>query len=130
MHKKPSVAHSFATLALPVLLSACAAVVQSPATLSPPGAAQHGAPLVLMKDAELTLDTGYGRTLRAGSRWQHTGSVAQGDVYKPVQDVLTIEGAHMHEAWLVLSGRTVVGFYLPAERSFSPLRAQLALQLQ
>lgn len=70
----------------------------------------------------LTLSTGYQRSLLTGSRWEHVGSVPQGDVYRPVGTVFTIEGANMHEAYLVIRGDSVVGFYLPGEKSYSALQ--------
>ena len=58
------------------------------------------------------------------------GRVAQGLVLKPTQTVLTIEGAHMHEAYAVHRDGQLVGFYLPVERAYSalPLPASMPLQ--
>jgi hypothetical protein len=69
----------------------------------------------------ITLSTGYERSILTGSRWERIGAVPQGGVYRPVGTVFTIEGANMHEAYLVLRESQLVGFYLPAERSFSAL---------
>jgi hypothetical protein len=41
--------------------------------------------------------------------------------------VFTLEGANIHEAWLVIRGAALVGFYLPAERAFSPLTSPVPL---
>ena len=43
------------------------------------------------------------------------------DVVILLGTVFTIEGANMHEAYLVLREGRVVGFYLPGERAFSAL---------
>lgn len=75
----------------------------------------------LVSAAELQLNTGYRRSLKQGSRWTRIGHVPQGDVYKPSVDVFTVEGAHVHEAYLVVSGDLLAGFYLPAEKSYSAL---------
>jgi hypothetical protein len=93
-------------------------------------AADSAAPIVLAADASIRLDTGYTRTLRQGSRWQPVGRVAQGLVLRPLDGgVLTVEGSHQHEAYLVLSdASSVVGFYLPAERAFVALSKTIALQ--
>jgi hypothetical protein len=85
------------------------------------------APLVLAREIHITLDTGYTRTLKAGGRWQAAGTVDQGAVYRPVGDVFTLEGAHIHEAWLVVRDGVLIGFYLPAERGYSPLGATAPL---
>ena len=59
--------------------------------------------------------------LGAGSRWRFAGVIPQGGVYRAAQGVLTVEGANIHEAYLVIRERQVVGFYLPVEQAFSPL---------
>jgi hypothetical protein len=47
-----------------------------------------------------------------------------------MNDVFTIEGAHIHEAYLVVdAGDQLVGFYLPAEQAFSPMMP-IALKLR
>ncbi len=60
----------------------------------------------------------YKREIRAGSQWRLVGRVAQGAVYRPIETVFTVESAHVHEAYLVIDGRTLVGAYLPVERAF------------
>ncbi len=70
-------------------------------------------------DVPLRLATGYERTLKRGSQWTRVGQVEQGDVLRPYQHVLTVEGSHIHEAWLVVRDGKLVGFYLPAERAYS-----------
>ncbi|QJE00375.1 hypothetical protein HH212_10360 [Massilia forsythiae] len=42
--------------------------------------------------------------------------------------MFTLEGAHIHEAYLVIRDDTLVGFHLPAEAGFSPLRTPLPLR--
>jgi hypothetical protein len=114
-------------LVLALSLTACAAVQHSPAQLHPLAASAEPALHVLAQETRLTLDTGYTRTLKAGSRWRSAGTVDQGDVYRPVGDVFTLEGAHIHEAWLVVRGESLVGFYLPAEHGYSPLSTAVPL---
>ena len=69
----------------------------------------------------LTPSTGYSETLKAGSTWERTGAIPQGDVYRPVGTVFSVEGANRHEAYLVISADRIVGFYLPGEEAFAPL---------
>jgi len=69
----------------------------------------------------LTPSTGYSETLKAGSTWERTGAIPQGDVYRPVGMVFSVEGANRHEAYLVISADRIVGFYLPGEDAFAPL---------
>lgn len=53
----------------------------------------------------------------------------QGDVYRPVGTIFTIEGRKVHEAYLVIRDRTLGGFYLPGEQNYSPLSTAVALNL-
>jgi hypothetical protein len=114
---------------LAAALGGCAAVPHQPTVLTP-AAAPASAPRTLASAATLSIGTGWDRTLKAGSRWLYAGTIPQGDVYKPHMDVFTIEGAHIHEAWLVLQGDRLVGFYLPAERGYTPLTPTVPLHFQ
>lgn len=120
-----------ALLACPLLLIACAAMVASqPAQLRqlPAGAA---APVVSMTaPVALRLSTGYTRELPAGGRWQLAGALPQGGVYRPLDGVFAVEGRHVHEAYLVLQGTVLHGFYLPGEAAFSPLDPPVSLPLR
>ena len=106
------------------LLAACA-VVHAPVDFVALDTAAPAQPQRLASAVTIEFDTGYRRTIKAASQWKLVGSVAQGEVFKPVNDVFALEGAHMHEAYLVVHQGSVVGFYLPAERSFSSLRQQI-----
>jgi len=76
------------------------------------------------------LDSGYDRSIRAGTEFVDAGGIAQGDILKPTNATFTVEGAHMHEAYLVVNTGRIVGFYLPVEKSFSPLATSVALPLE
>lgn len=112
--------------ALLLCLSACA-VQHTPSAFTPLASATQSTPRTLAQETALTLGTGYGRTLKAGSAWRQVGAVPQGEVYRPVGDVFTLEGSNIHEAYLVLRADTLVGFYLPAEQGFSPLQSPVSL---
>jgi hypothetical protein len=101
-------------------LAACAPeVVRQPAALTPMTGPPGGA-IEILKEATVSVGPGYQRTIWQNSVWTRVGRVSQGEVYKPVKHVFTVEGAHVHEAYLVLDGDRIVGFYLPVERAFSP----------
>jgi hypothetical protein len=101
-------------------LAACAAeVVRRPSRVTEL-TGSTGDTIEILADAPVTFDSGYQRVIGRGSVWTKIGRTAEGDVFKPVNRVFTIEGAHIHEAYLVLDGDRVVGFYLPVERAFSP----------
>jgi hypothetical protein len=103
-------------------LAGCAPeVIRRPTQLVASTEAGHpGGTLELLADAVVQVGVGYTRTLRRGSVWITVGRIAEGDVYRPVDQVLTVEGAHVHEAYLVLEDNRLRGFYLPVERAFSP----------
>lgn len=84
----------------------------------------------LTQPVKVTFSTGYTRLLAAGSDWRLAGNVSQGRVYRPVDAPFTIEGSQVHEAYLVIDGGTLVGFYLPGERMVSPLSSPILLPLE
>ena len=75
-------------------------------------------------------DSGYERSIKLGTEFVDAGGIAQGSILKPTNAVFTVEGAHMHEAYLVVNDGRLVGFYLPVEKSFSPLTMSIALPLE
>lgn len=106
-------------------LSSCAAeVVRFPTDFA---AALSSERRVIRIDQDQALGLFYDRTLKRGSEWLQVGKVPQGNVFKPMQGIFTVEGAHVHEAYLVLREKSVVGFYLPVERSYAPLTTSLSL---
>jgi hypothetical protein len=110
------------------LAVACASVQMQPAALTP--AEGREAVLTIERDTELRFDTGYTRTLRAGTRIVLVGTLAQGKVYRFVDAVLTVEGTQMHEAWVVVDGEKLVGYYLPVEKAFVPQSSAPSLQIR
>lgn len=121
---------SFLRAAVCLLTLAGCAVQYSSVQLTEPLPLQAKQPARLVQDVEILLPTGYQRKLAAGSRWLKAGSVPQGLVYRPYMDVFTLEGSHIHEAYLVVENGRLVGFYLPAERGFSALQSAIPIPLQ
>lgn len=110
-------------------LAACAPeVLRRPTHLTPTGGVP-GETIEILEDTPIAVGPGYRRVIARDSAWTRVGRTAEGDVYKPVDGVFTVEGAHVHEAYLVVDGDRVVGFYLPVERAFSPSRADPATRL-
>jgi hypothetical protein len=108
-------------LVLVVALTACAPdVARRPMDLMPAAGSTRVSTEVL-EDTTLPVGPGYERVIRRGSVWTLVGSSNEGEVFKPVDRVFTVEGAHVHEAYLVLKDDNVVGFYLPVERAFAPV---------
>jgi len=84
---------------------------------------------VLAKNVDLQLG-GYNRILKKGTRWNCMGSIAQGDIYKTKDQVLTIEASNIFEAHIVVNANKLVGFYLPVEHTFSRLDKPIELTVQ
>jgi hypothetical protein len=103
------------------VVAACAPVITQESAQLTPG---DGRMFRLARKAEIPLSTGYSTTLRPNTRWQRVGQLPQGDVYRTRDQIVTVEGAHIHEAYVVLKDGSIVGFYLPVERTFSPVKPQ------
>jgi len=112
-----------------LIVSCSTAVVHTPTKITAVTVDQQDLK-TLTKDVEVKFDTGYARSLKAGSQWRRIGVVAQGDVYKPYNDVFTVEGAHVHEAYLVVASNMLAGFYLPYEGGFSPLKQNVSITFE
>ncbi|NML43041.1 hypothetical protein HHL11_04710 [Ramlibacter sp. G-1-2-2] len=101
-------------------IMACAMQVPvTPAQLQPL-ASGAGEDMELAQATEVRFTTGYTRVLPAGSHWRAVGTLPQGTVFKPLDTVFQVEGRQVHEAWLVLRGAQLQGFYLPGESHFTP----------
>ena len=110
-----------------ILAAGCAhEVVRQPVTLTP-AASTSSQVFEIQQDAEIVLDSGYARRLPRGSRWAEAGALLHGQAYKIVGGAFTVEGAHVHEAWLVVVGG---GFYLPVEKAFTALPTRTRIELK
>ncbi len=70
---------------------------------------------------------GYSRTLRQRTRWELVGRIAEGEVFRSRDQTLTVECSNVFEAYLVLSGKRLVGFYLPVESGFVAISPPIQL---
>ncbi len=112
---------SFGTVALAcALLAGCASeVIRFPSSLSATTSSKP-ARFTLGQPLDLLVGAGERREFRAGTAFVLVGRIKEGEVWKAQDSVLTVTGAHAHEAYLVRQGDKVVGFYLPVEGAFSP----------
>jgi hypothetical protein len=104
-----------------IVLAGCASEVTRQATDMSSAAPETGKRYTLGQAASFKLDSGYSRVVAADTEFIAVGHIAQGLVLRPTQTVLTVEGKHMHEAYAVVRDNTLVGFYLPVEKAYSPL---------
>ena len=109
-----------------LLLSGCSDVKLTPSELSPVSTPQI---VVLENEAAARSTAGYQRTLSPGSQWVSMGRVREGVVMKPVDTVLTVEGIHVREAYIVVRNDQWVGFWLPNEEAFSPVADPVPVKL-
>jgi len=72
----------------------------------------------------------YGRELRQHTRWEHIGSVTQGEVFRSKDQILTLECSNIYEAYLVVQEGRLVGFFLPVQQGFVSLSESIVLPLQ
>ncbi|PFH12523.1 hypothetical protein BCF11_5008 [Collimonas sp. PA-H2] len=111
-------------------LTACAPMVATaPAKIALTAQTQPARQIRILKMAHVTLDTGYQRDIPLDSIWRYAGDVPQGQVFRPVKSVFTIEGRQVHEAYLVISDAALVGFYLPGESNYSALSNRVLLTI-
>ncbi len=115
--------HLAYAISLVVLLNACAfdivKIKQSPSRIETIHPSKNS--FRLEEKVIIDLGTGYDRTLLRGTTWVYVGSIQQGDVFKTRDQILTIEASNIFEAYIVVSGENLVGFYLPVETTYSPL---------
>lgn len=115
-------------LAAILTLAGCAAaIVATPVSL----VSRPPVDISISRTVEITLSTHYTRMLSQGSRWRKVGALPEGEVYRPIDTVFTIEGRNVHEAYLVISPtQSLVGFYLPGESTLSVLNTPVPLTLK
>jgi hypothetical protein len=70
---------------------------------------------------------GYSRTLRNDVTWIMIGTIDHGEVYRSADQVLSVECSNVHEAYLVVTGKNLMGFYLPVEKGYVSLSKPIEL---
>jgi hypothetical protein len=105
-----------------------AQVKHAPAVLAT--GTKEPAAFTLAQRVDLDIGLGYRRQLREGSTWSYVGTVGAGEVYRSRDQVLTLEASNIHEAWLVVSGGRLVGYYLPVEKAYAPAVEVVTLPLR
>jgi len=73
----------------------------------------------LTEKINVTLQSGSTTHLKLNTTWEHVGTIEQGEVYKTKDQIVTIRGPNMFEAYLVISEERIVGFYLPIEKGYA-----------
>lgn len=71
--------------------------------------------------------------LKASTTWELLGSIPQGNVYGTRDQVVIINESNGHEAFIVVYGNKVVGYYLPVEKTFvksQPVNIKLTKKME
>jgi len=126
---RPRVSAAWVCLAA-ALAAGCASEVQRQSVELVASQPEQGRRYLTTAAVEAQPESGYSRSIRAGTEFVAIGRVAAGLVLKPTQTVLTVEGAHVHEAYAVHRDGQLVGFYLPVERAFAALPQPVSMPLQ
>ena len=85
---------------------------------------------VLSQEVPLRDTPCFSRILRKATHWEQVGTIAEGDVLRSKDQVLTLECSNVHEAYLVMSGDKLIGFFLPVEKGFVPHSPSISLPIE
>src|SRR5712691_6896962 len=113
----------YAAAGLAVLFVGCASEVVRTSTVLLPPANTDRVRIEVSRDTWIANAGSYSRLLPKDSIWELRGKLPQGAVYRRADGIFTVEGAHVHEAYLVVAGDQLVGFYLPVEQAYSPAQS-------
>lgn len=104
-----------------------ASVSQKPAAFSP---GNDGHSFLLMREVTAHFGTGFPTVLRANTTWRQVGSTEVGQVFSTQDQIVKVEASNIYESWIVVSGNSLAGFYLPVEKTFVPLNPSIPLQIE
>lgn len=113
-----------------LVLGACMSVSTQKASLVPVAAGDRVSVIQLSRMVSARLPNESVATLPAASQWQRVGALPQGDVYRSVSGLFTIQTRRQGEAYIVASSGKLVGFYLPGETAYLPLGRPVALPVE
>ena len=117
------------------LITLCAELTScAPAIVAYPASIERSdhipARFVLLEPVTGISTAGFERMLPAGTVFAEIGSIPAGIVLRPLNKILTVEGANIAEADAVVTGKQWVGFYLRVEHAFSPLQEPVPIKLE
>jgi len=82
----------------------------------------------LTEKIDVRLESGSTTHLKPDTTWEHVGTIEQGEVYKTKDQIVTVKGANMFEAYLVISEERIVGFYLPVENGYTRISKSIEIK--
>lgn len=111
-------------------LSACMSVSTERASLVPVAPADPVNVIRLSRMVSAKLPNDSVATLQAGSQWQRVGALPQGDAYRSLGGLFTIQTRRQSEAYIVASSGKLLGFFLPGEGAYVPLSRPVVLPVE
>lgn len=111
-------------------LSACMSVSTQKVSLVPVAASEPVSVIQLSRMVSAHLPNDRIANLPAASQWQRVGALPQGDVYRALDGLFTVQTRRQGEAYLVASSGKLVGFYLPGETAYLPLNRPVTLPVE
>lgn len=111
-------------------LSACMSVSTQKVGMVPVAAADPVYSIQLSRVVIAALPNDSSVTLPSGSQWRRVGALPQGDVYRSMNGLFTIQTRRQGEAYLVASSGKLLGFYLPGESAFMRLSRPVTLPVE
>lgn len=113
-----------------LVLGGCMSVSTQKVSMVPVAAAEPVGTIQLSRMVTAVLPNENGATLPAASQWRRVGALPQGDVYRSMSGLFTIQTRRQGEAYIVASSGKLVGFYLPGEMAYLPLSRPVNLPLE
>jgi hypothetical protein len=92
--------------------------------------APNGTGWTLRQKQSIGVGSGFSTVLQRGTEWRLVGHIAQGDVYRTSDQIVTVEASNIFEAMVVMQGDRLTGFYLPVEHSFVAATQPVTLPIE
>ncbi len=102
-------------------------VKQKPVTFS---AATDSATFLLSTELKARLGTGFPTVLTANTTWTQVGMTEFGKVFATKDQIVKVEASNIYEAQIVVADSSLVGFYLPVEKTFAPLSTPIQMEIK
>lgn len=111
-------------------LGACMSVDTQKVSMVPVAAADPVSVIQLSRAVTALLPNESTAILPSASQWQRVGALPQGDVYRSLSGLFTVQTRRQGEAYIVASSGKLLGFYLPGEAAYLPLSRPVNLPVE
>ena len=119
----------FSYLALALVMAGCAFDLSHVKQIPVVFTLGHGSkPFELVQSVKCKLGTGFPTVLQARTVWHQKGTTEFGDVFSTKDQIVKVEASNIYETYIVISNSSLVGFYLPGQKTFVRARVPVPLQ--